>query len=452
MLVVVVHQKYREFIPKLLLAFQAANRWGQSLILRRDWITNNAHLLPPSFILDMATAKKQKSIDRIKYFRECGHKIGSFTEEASCVYDIENFLKKDIYPELICQIDRYFMFGKCHKNIIQKELKSLKNCILSGHPRLDILSKKFIDIYKKEIKKIKQLYNRKFLIMINSNIGEYAFSNKTYQEFVNINIDFYGSEKKIQDEIKHQKKVLDEQIMVAKKIIESPYSNDIDVVMRPHPTCTKKSLLQFINNYSLDIKVDDRFSIVPWLHCVNAIIHDKCTTAIEGLVAGVIPFSISYNKSSVDEINPSTEVSILSDNPDKCAKSIIEHLFHNKYYEEINRKKKILNNYYENLENGSIKTILNSIEEFSDYLVRNNEFKYNFYSPPKKIQIIKYFKKIKNNIYKKTISENPKKLNSQLSLNLTETCHVLKLLNKFYNTKIKVNELAKEVFLLEKSS
>lgn len=446
MLVVAVHQTHREFMPKLLLAHRAAARWGGAIIARRSWISNNAHFIAPSFILDMATTRKDSSMERFFNFKNNGHRVGAFSEEASVIFDKIAYVRKDFNPDLVSRLDRYFLFGDWHKDVILNEYTGRSdNFVVSGHPRFDILSKKYRAIFTGTIRRIKKNYKKHFLVLINNNAGEYCFNKEAYKTFLKNNINFYDSEKEIEYEIEMHNMILNNQVKVAELLIKSKYYKDIDVVFRPHPTCSAKTLKAVIGQYSNSINIDNRFSIFPWLHCADALMHYKCTTAIEGLVAGVTPFSVVKKPLGIDDYShPATQVSFVAESNSECADMIIDYLNNrNNYIKTKEQKYAILNKWYKNLENGSLEIILNSIESYEE--IHTNQVKKEC------LELTTMKSEIKKMIteYKGLVRQDDfEKPSSFLPFSINEAKDTVKCLNHIHSNEINIKSITPEAYYL----
>lgn len=372
MLIILYHQKDRELYSKFLLGYHAVLRGIPTIISKRKWFSENPDKISPGVVIDCATAKKKSSLDRIESFKRHGHIVYSFTEEASIIYNSESFLKKDWCANVVKKLDGYLMFGPWHYNIIKQQANknNIRNMVLSGHPRFDIAHPTYKHLFEKKIVNIKKKYNKQYLLLISSNIGDYAFSETGRNRFYSIEHESFISREAFDAEVETQLTILKKHIEVADAISKSKVSDKIDIVVRPHPTCSTIELRKFIASVGSDLFIDNRFDILPWLHASNFILHDRSTSSCEGLSLDVLPFSLAgiHHDNHVGD-----EVSICADDVNQLASLIALNLTNELFNKSLNRLKKIRSNYYSNVDEGSINPILDHLERGHSQLLYNNK-------------------------------------------------------------------------------
>lgn len=372
MLIILYHQKDREFYSKYLLAYHAVLRGIPTIIAKRAWFSENPDKICPSVVIDCATSKKKVSLDRIESFKRHEHIVYSFTEEASIIYNAESFLKKDWCTDVVKKLDGYFMFGPWHYNIIKQQANTnnIRNMVLSGHPRFDIAHPTYKNLFESKIVNIKKKYNKKYLLLISSNVGGYAFSETGRNRFYSIEHESYSSREAFDAEVETQLTILRKHIEVADAISRSEVSDKIDIVVRPHPTCSTIELRKFIASVGSDLFIDNRFDILPWLHASDFILHDRSTSSCEGLSLDVLPFSLTgiHHDNHVGD-----EVSICADDVNQLASLVVLNLTSELFNKNLNRLKQIRSNYYSNVDEGSINPILDHLERGHSQLLYNNK-------------------------------------------------------------------------------
>ncbi len=116
-LILPVEIQIRELSSKLLIACAAALRGYRVVLGEQIAVHRNFDRLPPGIIFEKSICPEQ--VFYLKKFREHGHKIDCFDEEANCVHDnVEFFLRIRLSEEALGIAERFFCWCEREKRVI----------------------------------------------------------------------------------------------------------------------------------------------------------------------------------------------------------------------------------------------------------------------------------------------------------------------------------------------
>ncbi len=165
------------------------------------------------------------------------------------------------------------------KQLIEYDQNFKEISKISGWLKYDFYNKENLNIFKTEISEIKKNYGNFYLF--SSNYGVLSEKGlrkriqddpalKKYQNSKNKSNDYYTFKQSIND-FKYLKKKL---IFFIK---ENP---EIKFVIRPHPADQMYNDWKIFEKFN-NVKVINKYDIVPWIIASNGLIHRGCSTAID---------------------------------------------------------------------------------------------------------------------------------------------------------------------------
>ena len=354
--------------------------------------------------------------------------------------ELKKFLNVRTSLENVKNIDIVFNWGKFDNNVCKRIYsKFKKKFIISGSPRLDLWKSKIIKkIYSEEIKKIDKIYNKKFNLIISSNISSLenvkrnfsiAYKNYAFKDLNEKKEAFDNIYQELNDFKKFSK-------LIFQVIKTNPYEF---FIIRPHPAEEYSAWENLIKKNRLkNVILNNQFDPTPWIYKSNCIIQAKSSLAIEA----------SILKKRIISIDLNNKRRIF---PNKFGKTLKTKTDVNKY---LSNKKKI--NHSISIKNDLFFRILNSNQKYSSAKIISREldrlykkniqlsfFKVLFFSFLFKIydKINKYIKK--NNKINKIMK---KKLGNGISKD--EILKFIKVLNK--DSKFIIIQVAKNTFYITK--
>ena len=355
--------------------------------------------------------------------------------------ELKKFLNIRTSLENVKNVDIIFNWGKFDNNVCKKIYPKFKRkFIVSGSPRVDLWKSKILKIiYSREIKKIEKIYNKKFILVISSNISSIKNVKRifsiAYKNYIFRNL----REKKeafndIYQELNDFKKF-------SKLMIQIIKNNPSEFfVLRPHPAEEYSAWENLIKRNKLkNVLLNNQFDPTPWIYKSDCIIQSKSSLAIEASVL----------KKSIISINLNNKRRIF---PNKFGKILKTKTDVNKY---LSNKRK-LNEKILNKKNLSFR-IFNSDQKYSSSKIISNKinklYKKNIQLSFFKVLFFSILFKIYDNI--KEYFEKKNKINKIMKRKMgngifkNEILEFIKLLSK--DSKFIVIQIAKNTFYIRKS-
>ena len=273
-----------------------------SMIVNRD---NKVYIGQHNYLYDLAknmrngiyVGKNLFSIDRDgtwfsdKYFKlnENKIKLVHLDEEGGIMPGSKTmwneWLTKRIDLHSIKNNDYICTWGDFQKNFYRENtMLNEKHILTTGHPRLDLPTKKYNKYYSKEVGEIEAKY------------GEFVLINSTFTRANNcLGIeDTFSPRMRYEANDKIKSKIAISRWAYAAKT-QAEYMNALfqlsmshpntNFIFRPHPS-ESHVIYNAIFKKSKNVHIEGNGSVIPWLLACKLLVHDGCTTAVEGFVAG----------------------------------------------------------------------------------------------------------------------------------------------------------------------
>jgi surface carbohydrate biosynthesis protein len=432
----------RDFHCKCLLAYKLAKVGYHVYIGRKAEIHNKIKYFKNCIYFGVVTVENY--CDFYKDLKRLNHFVVILDEEGLVTFQNKMYLDFKVSRNTIKYIDLLLTWGEENKKILQdsKLSKQLRGKIfVTGNPRIDLLKKKYNNIFLKEISHIKKKYGR--FVLYNSSFSfldhftkgiDYSLELKK-QKVIKTNND----EKKFfiyRNILKSSKEIFIDSL----ELLATTYPN-LNFVIRPHPSEnheTYKNLSKLHRNVFLDYS----YSIQPWLISCEALINSYCTTACEASVIGKKNFTIiSKYDDRVHKYLPFifNEASFSA----AALKRNFDFFFQNKKINK-NNYSFFVKNFDQNED--SFKNILNILDKIPCKL-QSEEINKKFQIKNKLLKMLKnIFQFIKLNNFKKRNYINHKigKIDSKIIINL------IKVFEKNYYHYVSINNINKYLVKIEK--
>ena len=353
----------REFHSKLYLAYQACQR-GWAVVIGPEYDVNKlAQYLPSGVFFGIGFHRKFAKISKV--LKKSEHLIISQDEEGLDRWAPELYKEYRIYPEINDLLEYFLCWGEEDKAIIESAFKKKIQAKPVGNLRLDLLNSDLRKIFLGNVSDLKNNYGD--FVLINGKFGTVNHTN---------GLDYYLNELKLRgwmnssfkknfqlQRVEFHKIIFEKMIELSIALAKSGQK----VVVRPHPSENIEVWMNKTKNYSKNIKIVRSGNIIPWLMASKLVIHNGCTTAIEGLLL----------EKTIISYRPFKNPNIETDLPNKisiCLESKEEVVNYVKNYEvdeskvNIKNSLKILDNFIKinkSKEDASFR-ILNIIDNLSN--------------------------------------------------------------------------------------
>lgn len=277
-LVIPIEIKFRELLHKLLLTYSILQKTNFSVVLGGQRYLNNKYNYENCIYFD----KNTNPTTREKYPIYKKNKVLMLDEEGPVHFLNNNIFKERYYfKNLNKQINYYFFAGKNDlKKINKKNIK--KKSFISGHPKFDLLKKRFSKFHERECKIIKKKYKNFILITGHSwfnswNPQRIEGMSKYVLKESKTSLKKHSNLRKKNWHIRHKNYI--KLLELTKKIaIENP---KLTVLFRKHPLEDKKMIKDYFKKRPKNLKLVYEFAITPWIKTCDIHIHAGCMTSLE---------------------------------------------------------------------------------------------------------------------------------------------------------------------------
>jgi surface carbohydrate biosynthesis protein len=281
-LIVPVEIQIREFDAKLLLSCFAAEKGFKVFIGNTYEIRKAIDLLPPAIYL----GKDFRSLSTYQANQNFSNPVVAWDEEGLVYYSPELYLKRRIVPETFNLLDGIFAWGPDNAALINSVNRQQVPIHVTGNPRGDLLRPEFSHFFENETEKLKNEYGD--FILINTNFG---MVNGIMKEFNQLPLPSeapppYGLARKLYnpDLAVHRHALFNHFLELLKFMAE--HFPRYKIVLRPHPS-ESYGPWQEIAKLFPNIVVIRKGNVLPWLKACKLLIHNGCTTAVEGSLLGI---------------------------------------------------------------------------------------------------------------------------------------------------------------------
>jgi surface carbohydrate biosynthesis protein len=285
----------RELLYKLYLCNQLSKKGFVCYIGYKVHIYKLTKLFKNYIYLDKGY-HKNNSEKIYKIIKENGGVIYNLDEEGAVEWGNNQILNSRYSKELFNNSKKVFLWGESQFNRFKNNFVN-DNALVTGHPRFELLKKKYHYLYNDSVKKLNKKHNN--YILFNTNM---AFGNNT--KGLNFVKENYGSRlTNIDQIIETDNEKIKIYVSLIKKL-SMIYSGKI--IFRPHPEEDLNFYIDRFKEYK-NVEVIFEGSAVDWIIGSDLVIHPDCTTGIESLMLGNVP--ISYMPENFDK-NATTELPI----------------------------------------------------------------------------------------------------------------------------------------------
>ena len=280
-----IETKVREFQAKLLLGCHAADAGFHVIIGEQVELLRRMKYMPPGVYMEKsAVSTKVKSM---RMLRRLGNRVVAWCEEGLVILDPEAYARDRISMEILSEIDLFFAWGHNQADAITGKMPDAREkVVLSGNPRFDLHRDPYRACFSPQEEKIRSAYSPFFLI--NTNFGKYN--------------SYFGSDYVIDKLLDGHNRILNEghraflegwrdhcekifrSFIEAVKQLSSEFPSQ-RIIVRPHPSENHdvwKDVTQGLPN----VKVVHEGNVIPWIMASEALIHNGCTTGVEGYLLG----------------------------------------------------------------------------------------------------------------------------------------------------------------------
>jgi surface carbohydrate biosynthesis protein len=272
----------REFDAKILLSCFATERGFSVIIGEKRQIQLNLASLPQSIYLPTNLHNRNHITTRL--LAQLGHVLAGWDEEAIVYCSPEVYVKEKLGSVVFPQPNFFLAWGPENARIWKSQPQYNGMPIhITGNPRVDLLRPELRPYWTRQVESIQEKFGK--IILINTNFGK--LNNFRPNK---------GDEKKALDRAMVSPSDVDEfdlgmarhhlalfqyfQEMVGQIAAAFPAYT---ILIRPHPSENHETWRQAACGHA-NVRVQIEGHVIPWLLAAEAIIHNSCTTGLEGYV------------------------------------------------------------------------------------------------------------------------------------------------------------------------
>lgn len=284
-LILPVEIQSRELDAKLLLACVAAERGHSVLVGCHQAIKRNLHALPRSIYVGKGVTKNSLEL----YFRRAeraGHSVVAWDEEGLVYMTRDTYLRRKVWPDALASAQALFAWGEDNAEIWRSAPGYAgQPLFVSGNPRADLLRPDLRGYFAAAAEELRNRHGR--FVLISSNFGHLHHFLKNAGQPAPEAGQPVPPEKvgTLQDPAMAKHRL--EMLLAFKRMLPELARRlpDRRFILRPHPSEDPDHWRETARE-SPNVEVVGGGPIVPWLLAAEALLHNGCTTAVEGFLLG----------------------------------------------------------------------------------------------------------------------------------------------------------------------
>ena len=312
----------REIHSRLFLANAAVSDGWDVVIGPRFELSALLEFMPPGVYLGIGFHTSAVKI--AQKLKPVGHFIVSLDEEGMVRLAPEYYREYRVDKQIFDVSEKVICWSIGHLNEIKQLANDREKLIALGNPRLDILSTKARSMFFMEAEKIRETHDD--FILINSSFGT---ANHLH------GIDYWRGELEkrgwfdTEDKAHYQNlriKFQTETFHAMRDLAVSIAEKKLKLVIRPHPSECLEAWRELEKSYPSVITVVREGNVIPWMLASKVIIHNGCTTAIEGRLLDKYVVSYRPTTEPLVESELANSVGLQFIDKDKLVKFLVERL------------------------------------------------------------------------------------------------------------------------------
>ena len=204
-------------------------------------------------------------------------------KKVSFIRDTGRYIKERIDPETLDQAYGFYCWGQKQEADVKAKIAEKEKLLVTGNPRIDLLRPEFKKIWSNESAQICRTMSP--FILINTNFSRYNRLPGTSDVIQLLKergtLDRVAGPEYYLGLVQHLSKIMSAFLDVIPKIAER-FSKHM-IVVRPHPAENLDPYRSLATRHS-NVRVINAGHVVPWLISAEAIVHNSCTTGVEGWI------------------------------------------------------------------------------------------------------------------------------------------------------------------------
>ena len=272
----------REFDAKVLLSCFAAERGFSVIIGEKREIQLNLASLPQSIYIPTNLNSRNSIV--VALLAQLGHVVAGADEEAIVYCSPEVYVKEKLGSTVFPHPNFFLAWGPENARIWKSHPQYNGMPIhVTGNSRLDLLRPELRPYWKAEVEKIQKEFGN--VILINTNFGKlnHFRPNKGLEkEALKLATVSPSTVDEFELGMARHRQALFHHFQTMVGEVAAAFPN-YTILIRPHPSENHETWRQAANGHA-NVRVQIEGHVIPWLLAADAIIHNSCTTGLEGYV------------------------------------------------------------------------------------------------------------------------------------------------------------------------
>jgi surface carbohydrate biosynthesis protein len=338
----------REFDAKLLLACALADLGAEVIVGSRVEIHNAIHRLPRGglYVAKDFRTPSNRIFNILKGF---GHAIVAWDEEAILFFNQKEFHERRVHAPTLGMVEQLFAWGPENAGYLRSApgYHSGVPIHIFGNPRIDMLRPELRHFYDTNVAELRRRYGS--MILINSNFGKL---NHAVSKYV---VKPGGKDASVGGKINpfmerawtHRMKIFESFKSLVGFLSTALPGHSI--IVRPHPAENHQTWKDVGRGMS-NVHVVHEGPVQNWLLAADAMIHNSCTTGIEGYLLGSPVISYQPFRDEAVDLQLSNNLGRAATTQDEVLTTISEFASKGTSSDTPNEKTKKLGQYLSGLD------------------------------------------------------------------------------------------------------
>ena len=279
-----IETKVREFDAKLLLACVAAEA-GYDVVLgeQKDFI-KYLDEMPQGILINKSISPSKAS--QYLHYNKLGFRLAAYDEEGLAPFNAEEYKKRRISVASLHQLACFFAWGQWQAQVIAEQAPDeMEKVVLVGHPRVDLTRRELRAFYQDEVQALRDKYGQ--FVLINTNFSFYNhFKGRDFkiilQEKTKAGKVVDAEHREYYWRVSKHKKAL---FYAFQNMVEQLHRHfpEVVITLRPHPSENHDYWREVLPKAD-NIQVVHEGNVLSWILASAVMIHNSCTTGIEGFL------------------------------------------------------------------------------------------------------------------------------------------------------------------------
>lgn len=288
-LLIPVENQVRELDAKLFLGYLAAQRGFLVMFGWKTAMENAMYRFPRGIYLAKSFAPQ--NLKMLRLIKGLGHRIVAWDEEGLIHYPADVYWGRRITPAILPYLDHLIAWGDDNVELLESHQKPFPVPIHNlGNPRGDFLRPELHAYYQEHVQALRNQYGR--FILVNTN---FPSVNSFDPELQLAQLDSAsqtltlakGSQGMPEEFAKGRFEYKHRLFMAFQDMVRdlSATLPDTTILVRPHPSESFTPWLD-LAKASPNIIVKNEGNVLPWILACSVLVHNGCTTGVEGFALG----------------------------------------------------------------------------------------------------------------------------------------------------------------------